>query len=280
MEEKNKIPIYLVDAFTDHQFKGNPAAVCILNRPLKESVMQNIATEMNLSETAFLIPIEEKPVEESGSFSLRWFTPKVEVPLCGHATLATAAVLLSEIGISTNEINFETISGRLIAKKEEDGISLNFPSNEPVPIDPPNELLDAIGIFEFKEVAFTKNAKKLLIHLKNEESVKNLNPDYKKMMSATPKEDIIGVIVTSPGSPPYDFISRFFAPWVGVDEDPVTGAAHTVLTPYWSKKLNKKQMLAYQASSRGGKLIVRQSSEDRVDLIGNAVTVLKGELYL
>lgn len=280
MGEKNKIPIYLVDAFTDQQFRGNPAAVCILNQPLEDGVMQNIAEEMNLSETAFLSPLEEKPIKESSSFSLRWFTPMVEVPLCGHATLATAAVLFSEIGLSTNEINFETKSGRLIAKREEDGILLNFPSNEPEPIDSPNELLDAIGIAEFKEVVFTGNAKKLLIHLKNEESVKNLSPNFEKMMSVTTKEDIIGVIVTSQGSPPYDFISRFFAPWVGVDEDPVTGAAHTVLTPYWSKKLNKKQMLAYQASSRGGKLIVRQSSEDRVDLIGNAVIVLKGELYL
>jgi PhzF family phenazine biosynthesis protein len=275
-----KIPVYQVDAFTDERFKGNPAGVCVLQSRLEDNILQNIAAEMNLSETAFLLPLEEKPIKESKSFSLRWFTPKVEVPLCGHATLATGAVLFYEIGVPKDEIYFETKSGRLVAKREETGILLDFPCDEPEPIDSPSELIEALGITEFKNIVFSRVAKKLLIHIENEESVRNLRPDFKRMKSVTTKEDIIGVIVTSPGSPPFDFISRFFAPWVGINEDPVTGSAHTVLTPYWSKILGKKEMLAYQASPRGGRLVVRLGSDDRVNLIGNAVIVLKGELSL
>ncbi|UCE73828.1 MAG: PhzF family phenazine biosynthesis protein [Methanomassiliicoccales archaeon] len=280
MTDRKKIPMYLVDAFTDEQFKGNPAAVCVLNQPLEDEVMQGIAAEMNLSETAFLLPEGEKPIKESITFSLRWFTPKVEVPLCGHATLATAFVLFSEIGLATKEINFETKSGRLVAKLENEMILLNFPSHEPVPIDPPSELLEAMGISEFKNVVFAKNAKKLLVHLKDEDSVKNLKPNFGRMTGVGTNEDIIGIITTSEGSPPYDFISRFFAPWVGVDEDPVTGSAHTVLTPYWSKILSKKKMWAYQASQRGGKLMVCLCPDNRVDLLGNAVMAGKGELFV
>jgi PhzF family phenazine biosynthesis protein len=280
MGDSSKIPTYIVDAFTDEKFKGNPAAVCLLKRPLEEDVMQNIAAEMNLSETAFLCPFDDKPIFVSNKFSLRWFTPKVEVPLCGHATLATSAVLFNEIGNSSDEISFKTQSGTLIAKKEEDGILLNFPSNDPKPISPPQDLLEAMGISESEGVVLAKNAKKLLVHLKNEESVTDLQPDFEKMMQVTTEEDIIGVIATSSGSPPYDFVSRFFAPWVGINEDPVTGAAHTVLAPYWSNLLNKKKMQAFQASERGGKLMVRLAPDNRVDLIGNAVVVSKGELFL
>ncbi|MCK4339482.1 MAG: PhzF family phenazine biosynthesis protein [Candidatus Cloacimonetes bacterium] len=275
-----RIPIYQVDAFTDERFRGNPAAVCILQQEYIDTILQNIAAEMNLSETAFLFSIEQKSIQESSVFSLRWFTPKVEVPLCGHATLATAAVLFYDIGIPTNEITFMTKSGKLIAKRDKNGILLNFPVNEPVPIDPPKELIKAIGIIDFRNVVYARKSKVILIHLDNEESVKNLKPNFELMKRVTTKEDIIGVIVTSPGYPPYDFISRFFAPWLGINEDPVTGAAHTVLTPYWSKILGKREMLAYQSSSRGGKLVVQLDSNDRVNLIGNAVIVLKGELYL
>ena len=283
MKEDNskiRIPIYQVDAFTDERFRGNPAAVCILQQEYIDTILQNIAAEMNLSETAFLFSIEQKSIQESSVFSLRWFTPKVEVPLCGHATLATAAVLFYDIGIPTNEITFMTKSGKLIAKRDKNGILLNFPVNEPVPIDPPKELIKAIGIIDFRNVVYARKSKVILIHLDNEESVKNLKPNFELMKRVTTKEDIIGVIVTSPGYPPYDFISRFFAPWLGINEDPVTGAAHTVLTPYWSKILGKREMLAYQSSSRGGKLVVQLDSNDRVNLIGNAVIVLKGELYL
>ncbi|UCG68801.1 MAG: PhzF family phenazine biosynthesis protein [Thermoplasmata archaeon] len=279
MVEVNKIPIYFVDAFTDEKFKGNPAAVCLLKQKLDDKIMQNIAAEMNLSETAFLVPLDDKPIADSHKFSLRWFTPKVEVPLCGHATLASAAVLFFGVGTSVNEVRFQTLSGDLIAKREGYGIILDFPLNEPKPIDPPEELLKSSGILDYENVAFSKEAKKLLVHLKDEKHVMELKPDYEKMKDSNPDEDMIGVIATSLGSPPFDFVSRFFAPWVGVNEDPVTGSAHTVLTPYWSKILGKNEMTAYQASERGGKLIVRKK-EDRVELIGNAVIVLRGELSL
>jgi PhzF family phenazine biosynthesis protein len=275
-----KIPTYQVDAFTDEAFKGNPAAVCILPHRLREDVMLTIASEMNLSETAFLTPIEQKSLKESTDFILRWFTPKVEVPLCGHATLATSAVLFREIGVSSDTLNFETKSGMLTAKKVNGEILLDFPGDMPGPIDPPEALLKALGIPDYKNIALTETSKKLLVHVKNEKIVKNLKPNFESMLNTENEEEIWGVIATSPGSPPYDFISRFFAPWVGINEDPVTGAAHTVLTPYWSRILKKDEMTAFQASERGGKLKVKMNANKRVGLIGNAVVVLKGELII
>jgi PhzF family phenazine biosynthesis protein len=268
-----------VDAFTKEAFKGNPAAVCILQDKLNDNVLQSIASEMNLSETAFLHPLEKKTLKKTSTFSLRWFTPKVEVSLCGHATLATAAVLFCDIKTLKDEIMFKTKSGDLSARKEMKGICLDFPTDEPVKIDPPQDLIRACGVTRFKSAAFGRKTKKLLIHLFHEEDVKNLKPNYERMKSTKAKEETKGVIVTASAKPPYDFVSRFFAPWIGINEDPVTGAAHTILAPYWSKILKKKEMLAYQASQRGGELIVRLKSNERVDLIGNAVIVLKGELY-
>ena len=277
---KSKIRIYQVDAFTDEPFKGNPAAVCLLQHQYEDHVLQSIAAEMNLSETAFIYSLDDKPLKDSRLFSLRWFTPKVEVPLCGHATLATAAVLFYDVGVSANKLNFDTKSGRLTAQKDKNGILLNFPMNENVPIEPPQDLLKALGVTNFKYAGYAERAKTLLLHLPDREDVKNLRPNFELMRSTTKKEDIRGVIVTSTGHPPRDFVSRFFAPWLGINEDPVTGAAHTVLTPYWSKILGKRILSAYQASPRGGKLIVQLDRNDRVNLIGAAVIVLRGELYL
>jgi PhzF family phenazine biosynthesis protein len=277
---KEGIPLYVVDAFTDEPFKGNPAAVCFLKQQPLDSVLQAVATEMNLSETAFVFPVEEKPYNESDTFLLRWFTPEVEVPLCGHATLATAAVLFYDVGISSNEITFLTKSGELKARKEEDGILLNFPANRPQHIEIHKDLLKAMGITKYQNVLYSHKRKALLIQLKNEEDVRNLKPNFALLKRMEMEEDIRGVIVTSAGSEPYDFVSRYFAPWVGIDEDPVTGAAHTVLTPYWFKILGKDEMLAFQASKRGGELKVRMNPRDRVDLIGKARIVSKGELYL
>lgn len=268
----------MVDAFTDSKFKGNPAAVCLLKKELSEELMQNIAAEMNLSETAFVRSLEEKPISESRKFSLRWFTPKVEVPLCGHATLATAWVLFFDVRLQTNEIEFETLSGTLISKKDDNNVLLDFPRSNPKPYEPPKELLFALGISEYEACNHARISKKILIHLKDEESVLKMEPDFERMKNME-IEDLIGVIITSKGSPPYDFISRFFAPWVGVTEDPVTGSAHTVLTPYWSKILNKNDMLAYQASERGGELEVRLK-DDRVELVGEAQIVSKGKLFI
>jgi PhzF family phenazine biosynthesis protein len=273
-----KIPTYLVDAFTDVKFKGNPAAVCLLEEELPLEIMQNIAFEMNLSETAFINSLEGKPISESKEFSLRWFTPEVEVPLCGHATLATSWVLFHDINLETEQIKFETLSGTLISNKENEGVLMDFPLSKSKPYEPPEELLSSLGISEYEASQLAKESKKILIHLKDEDEVLKVDPDFEAMNNVS-LEDMIGVIITSLGSPPYDFISRFFAPWVGVPEDPVTGSAHTVLTPYWSNILNKKEMLAYQASLRGGELVVRQK-EKRVELIGKAVIVTKGELIL
>ena len=276
----DRIPIYQVDAFTEEPFRGNPAAVCLLQRQYDDKVLQFIAAEMNLSETAFLRNQTDKQLDSSGFFSLRWFTPKTEVPLCGHATLASASVLFDGLKTSAQEIIFETKSGELTARKEENSIVLDFPRNESVPTDPDKDLLKAVGIVKFKSAQVSENAKKLLIHLWNEESLLGLKPDFESMRSIHTFDDIQGVIVTSEGHPPYDFTSRFFAPWIGIDEDPVTGAAHTVLAPYWSKILGKQEMLAHQASSRGGEMKVRLRPNNRVDLIGNAVIISKAELFI
>lgn len=280
MNKDNLIRIYQVDAFTDELFRGNPAVVCLLNKEFDDNTLQAIAAEMNLSETAFLLSLEDRPIKEITKFSLRWFTPEVEVPLCGHATLATAAVLFFRLNILASEVIFETKSGELTAKKLENGICLNFPVDKPETISPPEELIKATGVTDFTDVVYAKNGKKLLIRLQNEEDVKNLEPNFELMKKVNSNVDIKGVIVTSTGSPLFDFISRYFGPWVGVNEDPVTGAAHTVLAPYWSKILGKQKMTAFQVSKRGGQLIVRLVSNNRVDLIGKAVTVFFGKLLL
>jgi PhzF family phenazine biosynthesis protein len=277
---KNSCPIYIVDAFTDKMFGGNPAAVCLLRRKHVDSVLQSVAAEMNLSETSFLRPLEQKLLRESKSFSLRWFTPKLEVPLCGHATLATAAVLFYDLNILADEVHFETRSGILVAARYEHRILLDFPADETVVAKPNKTLLDAIGIADFEAARCARRSKKLLIHVSDERVVRNLKPDFERLKETCVKEGVGGVIVTSRGRSPYDFVSRYFAPCYGINEDPVTGAAHTVLAPYWSKILRKKEMLAYQASARGGKLIVRLRQRGRVDLVGNAVIVSKGKLYL
>lgn len=272
------IPFYIVDAFTSRPFKGNPAAVCLLKQQKEDNVLQSIAAEFNLSETAFLLTPTEKVIEESRLFSLRWFTPKMEVALCGHATLATAAVLFHELNVSAERVTFKTKSGELTARKETDSIILNFPSETAGPIDPNPDLLGAMGITNFEDACLSQKSKELLIQLENEEALVGLKPDFQGMQSVRTKENTRGVIATSKGSAPYDFISRFFAPWLGINEDPVTGAAHTVLAPYWAKILEKREMFAYQASSRGGELRVRVLDKGRVDLIGKAVIVSKGEL--
>ena len=274
------ISIYQVDAFTNEPFTGNPAAVCILQSALPDELMQKIASEMNLSETAFVHSLERTHLREARTFSLRWFTPEVEVPLCGHATLATAVVLFRKVNLKANEIQFKTESGTLTAREDKNGIRLNFPSDTPTGIDPPKPLLEAIGARELSDIQYGKQTRSLLVRLPSEKAVHNLTPDYELMKLVSTESEIRGVIVTAEGSPPYDFISRFFAPWVGINEDPVTGAAHTVLAPYWSKRLGKKEMKAHQVSTRGGELSVKVKPNNTVDLVGNAVIVLEGKLYL
>jgi len=254
-----------VDAFTDRPFAGNPAAVCLLPTPREESWMQAVAREMNLSETAFVVPAAD-------GFDLRWFTPTVEVDLCGHATLASAHVLweLGQLPPQT-PARFHTRSGVLTASRRDDWIELDFPAKPAEPAEAPAGLASALGV-EVESVG--RNQFDYLVEVESEALVRGLRPDF-GALRAIP---VRGVIVTSRGaSPAYDFVSRFFAPASGIDEDPVTGSAHCCLGPFWGARLGKRDLVAYQASARGGIVRVRLG-DDRVYLGGQAVTVLRGEM--
>ncbi|MFC0561561.1 PhzF family phenazine biosynthesis protein [Halalkalibacter alkalisediminis] len=259
-------PIYVVDAFTNQAFKGNPAAVCVLSTSQDDIWMQNIAAEMNLSETAFLHPYKD-------GYSLRWFTPNTEVDLCGHATLASAHILW-ELGHMNSEqpIRFYTKSGVLTASKSGEWIELDFPSEQPKQENIyPKELIEGLGI---QPLYVGRNRFDYLIEIDSEQMLRELNPNF----SLLEQIDTRGIIVTSKSpSTEYDFFSRCFFPAVGVNEDPVTGSAHCCLGPYWQEKLNKNEFLAYQASKRGGILKIKLHN-DRVFLLGQAITILRSEL--
>lgn len=271
-----KLKIYQIDVFTDEPFKGNPAAVCILDEEISEEQMKLIAAEMNLSETAFVLPI----YNESDIYSLRWFTPEVEVPLCGHGTIGTAKVLFDVFKIKADEIIFETKSGKLTAKKYEEGIGIDMPLDKYEDIDLSADLLLALGIDKYMDAKVGKTTRKVIIRVDSEEQILNLNPDFNQMKSLKFKEDIKGVALTTNNTNKYDFLSRYFNPWAGINEDPVTGSVHTVLAKYWTDILNKKQFIAYQASNRGGKLNLKIRDEERLEVIGDAIIVLKGDIYL
>ncbi len=284
MQNTHTIPLYQVDAFTRIPFRGNPAAVCLLPHLLDDVLMQAIAAEMNLSETAFVMPVDNAPWAEATTFSLRWFTPKVEVRLCGHATLGTAAVLFDAVGVQTDAVTFKTLSGDLIARRAAGSdaaslrIKLDFPADTPVPCEPPTGALHALGVTAAQAAVYGTRARDLLIQLADAQLVRDLRPDFTALLTCEELATYRGLMVTAPGEPPYDFVSRFFAPRVGINEDPVTGSAHTLLTPYWSARLGKTEMLAYQASARGGEIGVRLLGNGRVELLGHAVIVFKGEL--
>lgn len=257
--------IFQVDAFAERPFTGNPAAVCPLGQAAEEAWMQAVASEMNLSETAFLWP-------EGDALRLRWFTPGGEVELCGHATLATAHVLWESGRLApTEDAQFETLSGRLSARRDGELIVLDFPALVGESVVAPGGLAAALGVVP---VAVSRARFDLLAELEHADQVKGLAPDFR----AVGQLDCRGLIVTAAGDrEPYDFVSRFFAPKFGIDEDPVTGSAHCQLAPYWGAKSGKQTMLAYQASARGGEVRVTLAG-DRVELAGRAVTVLHGEL--
>lgn len=256
---------FIVDAFTERPFSGNPAAVVPLPAWREDGWLQSVAMELNLSETAFL-------VKKNDGYRLRWFTPKVEVALCGHATLASAHVLWSEdYAMSAEELNFHTKSGLLNATWRNSAIELNFPLKPPTQCSAPSGLLEALGT-SAQHVA--RNQFDFLVEVESEQQVRQLAPDFSRLSSL----DVRGVIVTSQSATPhFDFVSRFFAPRVGVNEDPVTGSAHCCLGPYWQARLGKSEFTAFQASARGGVLQVRVAGE-RVYLAGQAVTVCRGEL--
>ncbi len=258
-------PIVVVDAFTAKPFAGNPAAVCLLAAPADDAWMQSVARELNLSETAFL-------VREGSGYRLRWFTPAAEVALCGHATLASAHWLWESGAASEAEpIRFETRSGVLLAMKAGPWVALDFPAKPAAAAVPPEELARSLGA---APVAFGVSQFDALAELESEDAVRSLRPDVGALAALSYRGVIVTARATSPG---FDFVSRFFAPQVGVPEDPVTGSAHCVLAPWWRAKLGKDDMVAFQASARGGAVKVGVRGE-RVLLGGQAVTVWKGEL--
>jgi PhzF family phenazine biosynthesis protein len=259
------VPIFQVDAFTDRPFAGNPAGVCIIQSSCDDAWMLNVAREMNLSETAFVL-------KQDDGFDLRWFTPLVEVKLCGHATLASAHILY-ELGIANpgEEVRFHTLSDLLTAKKHGRWIELDFPARRLDAADAPPELLSALGV---KPQYVAANQGRYLLQVDSEATVRGLNPDFARLKLMPGR----CVIVTSRSdSPDYDFVSRYFAPWIGIDEDPVTGSSHCYLATFWSDRLGKCELKARQISTRGGILRVRLEGA-RVHLSGQAVTVLRGEL--
>jgi PhzF family phenazine biosynthesis protein len=270
----NHADVYIVDAFTKERYKGNPAAVVVLKEELEENVMQLIATELNLSETAF-VNISQC---ENNIYPLRWFTPKIEVPLCGHATIATSKVLFDIMGVQSDEIQYITRSGILKSRKYQEGISIDFPADHPEEVEVPQQILKVLGLEHSVNCIYGKQTKKLVIHVGSRHEVLNINPDFEKMKSLSFDFDVKGVGVTTQGYGSYDFISRYFNPWAGVNEDPVTGSVHTVLAPYWAKLLGKNKLSAYQESSRGGELKLSLYSNGRLDIIGSAIVVLRGKI--
>ncbi|MDR3576584.1 MAG: PhzF family phenazine biosynthesis protein [Anaerolineaceae bacterium] len=258
-------PLYQVDAFTNQPFRGNPAGVCLLNGIKPDDWMQAVAQEMNLSETAFLLT-------ENDGYRLRWFTPAAEVDLCGHATLASAHILWETGRLDRSQSAcFYTRSGLLSASQQGDYIELNFPEKLEESCPPPPGLIDILGV---QPTYIGKNQFDYLVEVESAKTVRQIRPDFGRLKEI----DVRGVIVTSRSDmAEYDFISRFFAPRVGVNEDPVTGSSHSCLGPYWGKKLSKQTMIAYQASARGGVLKIRLEG-GRVHLGGQAVTVFKADL--
>lgn len=286
-----EIPVYTLDAFTSVPFKGNPAAICPLQQELSEELYLKISAEMNLSETAFIIKLNPSDDFTTGSrFRLRWFTPTTEVNLCGHATLATARVLFQYENNVNTKLVFETRSGELSVTRDGDNCIMDFPLNPPSPADP-HEFRDiiktAVGNLPVQDVYLSAKTKKLLIRLSDsceKSALFNLKIDPMALQRSDSTGKVGGVIVTMIGSPHeqpgYDFYSRYFAPWFGIPEDPVTGSAHTVSASYWAEKLGKRKLLAYQCSSRGGELELEVRDDGRINISGTTVTIMRGTLTI
>ncbi|XP_061621928.1 phenazine biosynthesis-like domain-containing protein 1 isoform X2 [Phyllopteryx taeniolatus] len=286
-----EIPIFMVDAFTNLPFKGNPAAVCLLKHELCDELYQKIAAEINLSETVFISTIKPSEDFTKGSrFRLRWFTPTTEVNLCGHATLASAAVLFKHKKNLNSAVVFETRSGDLSVVQQGEDLVMDFPLNTPTKQAPDHfkDLIKAaVGDHPVQDVYFSSNTKKLLLRLadtRDRSTLTSLQVNPEALLSSDKSGQVKGLIVTMKGSPdcqpPYDFYSRYFAPWNGIPEDPVTGSAHTVLGSYWSKELGKKKLLALQCSRRGGELQLEVREDGRINIAGKSVTVLQGTIAL
>ena len=258
-----KLPLYQVDAFTSSIFAGNPAAICPLDEWLPDEMMQNVAAENNLSETAFFVRTQD-------GFDLRWFTPAVEVDLCGHATLASAYVLYEHLGEKSEQLVFTTKSGKLTVTRNGEFLAMELPTRAPVALEPNRELIRALGA----EPAATLGARDYLVVYDSEQDVHALRPDMAGLMNI----DRFAVIATAPGNS-CDFVSRFFAPAKGVPEDPVTGSAHCTLIPYWAERLAKTNLHAKQISRRGGELFCEMRG-DRVEIAGRCALYLIGSIYI
>lgn len=258
-----KVPIHQLDAFADRLFGGNPAAVVLLDDWLHESVMQAIAAENNLSETAFVVPQQE-------GYALRWFTPTLEVDLCGHATMAAAQVLFDEGLCKDETVSFDTRSGQLTVTQQGDLLSVDLPATQPTPMPPDELVTEALGA----EPLEILSSMYLMAVFEYESTIRKLKPDFRKLSEV----DRLGVIVTAPAAS-VDFVSRFFSPRAGMNEDPVTGSAHCMLTPYWAARLDKTTMEAAQLSTRGGRLRCILDG-DRVKLVGRAIPYLKGTIEI
>jgi PhzF family phenazine biosynthesis protein len=257
------IPFYQIDAFTSRVFAGNPAGVCLLQQWPEDRIMQSIAEENNLSETAFL-------VNTGGTYELRWFTPKIEVDLCGHATLASAFAIFEFVDPRASKVSFLTLSGMLAVERQGDLLMMDFPARPPEPLEPEPDLRDILGIRPSRVL----KSRDLFVVCEEEEQVRRLAPDLASLATL----DCLGVIVTAKGSR-CDFVSRFFAPRAGVPEDPVTGSAHCTLVPYWSTRLGKKHLHALQLSARGGELFC-VDKDSRVLIGGRVVTYLSGTIRI
>lgn len=260
---------FIVDSFTNEMFKGNPAGVCIVSKAISEAKMQAIATELNLSETAF---IQKK---SENNYSIRYFSPIMEIPLCGHATLASAKVLFENYQL--NEIRFTTIQNiELVTQKIDTKISMVFPVYDTEKTTVSSELIQALGLSEINNCVYNKETNIILLEISSTSILKNLTPNFEALVKT--HNSINGVLVTAPASDGYDFHSRYFWPWSGSNEDPVTGATHTFLTKYWSKKLNKTVLKSFQASKRTGFMEVELLKNNELLIKGEAIIVFKGTL--
>ena len=263
-----KFTIYQVDAFTKKLFQGNPAAIVPLEKWLDDNMMQLIAMENNLAETAFFVPSSQEDID----FDIRWFTPAIEINLCGHATLGSAWVIFNKLGYKKEQINFSCKSGKLSVDRRGDVIQMDFPSWKPERFSEYPE--DLMYILKVDEMVGVYKNRDLLVELLNEEAVKKCSPDFSALKNTGYK-----IIITAPGTGGVDFVSRFFAPSAGIDEDPVTGSAHSQLIPFWAEKLNKKKMFAKQLSQRGGELECKWWG-DRVTMSGQCVFYMQGEISI
>ena len=270
-----KIKTYIIDAFTNEAFKGNPAGVCLLEKEIDVATMQSIASEINLSETAFLVQNKT----DDTKFSIRYFTPLVEIVFCGHATLASAKLILHRL--KKAQVEFTTHHQLIItATSEEDVIKMDFPLYDTIEYTPSQQLYDAFGIQNPVAVRFAKALDMLIIEVKNKEVLLNIKPDFLKALESSTEIKELVITCQSRNNSIYDFYSRCFCPWIGIDEDPVTGAAHTVLAKYWGDQLNKTEMLAYQASKRGGFMRLKIIGDSKLEVRSSAYIVLEGMLEI